>query len=413
MVRKHRYLLILLLLLLVVAVGNYYLSIGKVSEFEWLIEPQFEKAHDFYKGVAWVQEQKEGPWKLIDKTGKVIVDNFPAKDIEPYTRWVDLAAFLSAESVKYGFVNLSGDVVIRPEYNTIFSFKETTGTANVSQRGQDRRSIYGVIDKNENIVMPFTHDSIFHVQPNLFAIKKDKKWGYINVKKEVIADFIYGGSYSTHPLPSGLCVVVKGEDQDKKFGLIDEKGQIILPVSYDRIYQVSSVMEDLIAVSKDGQVGFVDTKGNTVIDLKFWGRQLIDETVLYYGTFYIFSEGLATVMLLKPHAEEMPTSDKQRIERWGARNLEAWVINKKGELLFRLQGLALGFFNEGFMLIRRRGSEPKYWLIDHEGKRYLLPPNLESGPLGLVTEGTLCMRTKTDSRRYKANKYGYLKIDFK
>ena len=184
-VKKRSYLIILLLFCLVVAVGVFHRSKIEVSEFKWLIEPRFEKASYFYKGVAWVQGEFGEPWKLIDKQGNVIVDNFQGE--VPSFSFIDskteLVAFRHKDGL-WGYINLSGDVVISADYQLADTFQD--GVAGVQKDG-----FYGVIDSYGEIVLPFKYERLWVGDSNMFAVKKDDKWEFVNSVGERVIDISF------------------------------------------------------------------------------------------------------------------------------------------------------------------------------------------------------------------------------
>jgi len=384
MVNKQRNLIVILLLFLIVTARVFYWPREEVSEFEWLIEPRFASATDFYKGVAWVREKNDSHWKLIDKKGNVIVDNFPGE--VPFFSLIDreteLIPFQSKEgSYDHGYINLSGDIVISPDYQSAGPFRN--GLAYVKKDGY-----YGVIDRYRQIVLPFMYEFVFIRDSNMFAVKKDEKWGFINAKGETIIDFIFDQT-GGQPLPGVYAVTL-----DKKIGLIDRIGEWILPASYDRFYSPIhfSFEQELehIGVTKDGKTGFVDAKGNVVIDFIFRAPEADEEGVYTITFLYSFSEGLAPVIL--------PSKDSDNKEKYG-------VINRSGKVLFELSGVPRGSYSEGYMLVFRI-KDKKYGLVDRAGNWHSLPTNI--GPRVIssrVSDGILKINRGTS-----LGNYGYIEI---
>ena len=91
------------------------------TSFEWLVEPQYESANDFSSGVAWVKVKKD-VWRQIDTQGNILIDNYEADFISQYDKETGLASF---KDINYnaGYINLSGDVVISPEYTFAYAFE--------------------------------------------------------------------------------------------------------------------------------------------------------------------------------------------------------------------------------------------------------------------------------------------------
>lgn len=380
--KKRNYLLLAVLLVcLVVTAGMIYRTGSEDSDFIWLIEPRFEDATDFCSGVAWVSE-KYKEWKLIDKDGKVLVDGFRASYISPYDKETGLAAFKDGKG--WGYVNLSGDIAMAPEYEWADSFEN--GIAYVKKNG-----FYGVIDRYGEVLLPIEHRKIPYYNSYMFATEKNGKWGYVTPRGEEITGFIFDTTYALRSSKTYAVVI------DKKVGVIDGEGQWILPASYDRVYVYPKDESGLIGVQKDGKVGYVDEKGNTVIDLQFEGIKSEEKGVYVVNFLYGFSEGYAVIEFSDSFSN---TKDGNTFG----------VIDKKGNLLFTLPGVPRSQFREGYMLVQRT-SDQRYGLVDRTGKWHPLPSYLGTGLLaGHVSEGTLRIPIRTKNNRYKEDKYGYLKI---
>lgn len=377
--KKYRYLLLLLICVLSVSACFFYQQ-GSQEEYEWLIEPMFERATNFYCGVAWVQDRYGKIWNLINKSGKVLVKDFEASSILPYDRNTGLA--LMSASSGSGYVNLSGDIVIPPEYQYISWFQN--GVARIK-----KDDLYGAVDYSGKIIFPITCENVAAFNANLFAVQKEGKWGYVNAMGENITDFVFDDiGYSS--VPSGPYPVAV----DEKWGLIDAKGEWVLPASYDAVCPPARGEETgLIGVIKQGNLGYVDAEGKLVVDFHFDGTEK--------GTFfyYAFSEGRAVVRL----------PDSNDPNDWNG------VIDETGNVLFRLPGAPRGFTREGYLLVLRH-SDKRYGLVDRSGKWRPLPSQVgfktSKGDVfsGWVSDGVLCVRTREKTRRYKEDMYGYLQI---
>ena len=384
-----RYFWRLVLLVAVVSVSGwlFYRHGPDGLEFEWLMEPQFDDAKSFYRGVAWVQEREGGPYKLIDKRGRAVVPEFSASYV---SRTNDLSYFRGPGNFE-GYVDLKGEVVVPPRYKSVSGIKDWVG---VVKSGD----LCGIIDEKGWTVLPIMYEKfIFIFNANLFGVKSGDKWGYVNGRNEAITDFMFDEPSTTFlNCPKGTCVAVL----NGKSGLLDGSGRWVLPASYDAIYGVvRGEAEDnpKIGVCRDGKVGFVDLRGNVVIDFQFYGPGWRD--------CYRFSEGLASVVLSDP---------KSTKDAFG-------VIDETGKVLFRFSEVPLGVFREGYMLVRdkreiyeeiifNQDKKANYSLLDRMGKAHPLPAWLE--PMGVeeVMEGTLLVRVRQKTRRHEKRKFGYLSI---
>lgn len=174
-----------------------------------------------------------------------------------------------AQKNKYGFVDTAGNVVIAPlEVDLITDFCEGLASFKTDNK-------WGVIDRNGNIVVEPKFDDVVKYCQGVASFKIGNKYGLLDKSGNQIIEPIYD-------YIAGTCDVIGRIAQlNKKWGWIDNSGQIIIDFSFD---EVGPFHEELAAVSYNLQWGFIDTKGQWKI------------TPQYKKAFY-FSEGLAPVSI--------------------------------------------------------------------------------------------------------------------
>ncbi len=272
--------------------------------------------------------------------------------------------------------------------------------------GKKGKYRYGIIDRQGKVVLPTVYEWVSPLTPYIFAVDKmgreednssgDEQWMYINEKGEPLFDRIFefkdlDGNPNTSDttfhttLPPNLYLA----GVDGKVGLINDKGEWVLPASYDMIYKAT---QEPIGVLKDGKVGFVDRKGNTVIDFQFGEHLALD------NSYYQFSDGLAVVVL--PGS----VTPKGEIPKSG-------VINEKGELLFTLPGMAKWVYRDGVVGVRTKDRVEG--LIDRKGNWYPLPPYLMMVSRSLSDGILRVVEQKSDGKNIKLGKFGYINVNIK
>ncbi len=387
-----------------VAISIFILSFSATAEtetpkvtFEWLVEPELHRANSFRHGVAWFQREEGGPWTLIDKNGKTIIKNFEVNFIGNYGDDVPLAPFAGLrDRPGYGYVDCSGKIVIAPRFAEANVFVK--GMALIVETSGDKK-YRKIIDHYGNMVLFVNYDDIRIAGTDLFAAKKDGKWGYVDKKAGIVVDFILDEPY---PLifPDNLYPVV----ENGKVGLRNRDGVSVLPAIYDVFYNYGYGDGDgLIAAVKNGKVGFVDIKGNTVIDFQFPDAGKSARVIPSYK----FLKGLAVILPLNSY----------RLANVSPGEVRCKVINSEGKLLFEFYGTPRTFFGEKFMLLEvSKASDENSWriyeLIDRSGNRYPLPHHLQLPFFSRenTSEGVLCMQMKEKNDIPAKRKFGYLKI---
>jgi hypothetical protein len=220
---------------------------------KWILPPTYYDGTDFSEGRAWVQEVKDGPWTLIDDKGNIIKEDFEARYIFEYSGGI--ASFESREDMeKIGFLNLSGDIVFQM---TSSAYWNKYGEGLITARGKN--GLYGFIDLSGDWMISPDYDSVSYFSEGLAQVKKGNKWGYINKSGDLVIDYLYDLAFW---FSHGVAVV----EVDSLYGLIDKDGKLLAEPEYEAFYWPWS---DPVGMQKNGKVGFIDSKGNIVIPFKF------------------------------------------------------------------------------------------------------------------------------------------------
>lgn len=135
------------------------------------------------------------------------------------------------------------------------------------QKGQ----LYGVADIDGNIIIPvkFTKISDNHFQHRYFTVFKGDFIGfYTRLGKCIISPekhFTSALISSTKSQSGRVYMYVLVEDNNKRCGLYDIKGNEVVPLEYDYCWlaDVGSIL--YIAIEKDGLTGALDLNGNLIV----------------------------------------------------------------------------------------------------------------------------------------------------
>jgi len=144
---------------------------------------------------------------------------------------------------KVGFVNKSGEFVVRPQFDETSSFKEglaavasgkyvnesrgEPGTIRISKTppGMQFKAKWGFIDKTGKSVIEPQFDAAQDFSQGLAAIQIGEKWGYVDHTGRVVVQPIYDSAKSF----SDDLAVVK---LDGKYGCINKDGKLVIPAKY-------------------------------------------------------------------------------------------------------------------------------------------------------------------------------------
>lgn len=156
-----------------------------------------------------------------------------------------------------GFINDQGKVIIKPQYEET-KFYIGMGSASSG----------------------FAED--------LAPVKKDGKWGYINLQGETAINF----SYDDARLFTGNRAVVM---VDEKYGLINPQGEWIVSPVYDQIYMKNGVG----MVERDNKSGFIDANGNVLVEPTYDYVDLNDKYGIWNPFVYVYKDDLVGVVRLE------------------------------------------------------------------------------------------------------------------
>ena len=162
---------------------------------------------------------------------------------------------------QYGIIDESGNIVISPKYQKFQILGSNLFYVKSEEDGED---IQFFIDKAEKKQTQWKKDLDikYTSENNLIALYNDYFWVYNMSGEEVLK------------CPSKVQVVrqfkndfivFSGEDYDWSDGIMDLKGEIVLPAKYEN---VTIVDNGFIAEKENGDVQLYDTKGNLIAEIK-------------------------------------------------------------------------------------------------------------------------------------------------
>ncbi|WP_343605408.1 WG repeat-containing protein [Fluviicola sp.] len=179
-----------------------------------VIDFRFKSAYTFCCGIA-VVEVALGEYKFMDKKGEILTD------YQPSIKLYEGLARKSFPDGKVGFIDSAHQTIIPPIFDDTRQFRE--GLAAAKQAGK-----WGFIDQSGQFVIPPVYHSALSFSDSLSAVSiENGKWNYINHRGEVViqvdaaqADF-FNGSIS----------MIRYEK--KAWKLIDKQGHLVSPYVFD------------------------------------------------------------------------------------------------------------------------------------------------------------------------------------
>lgn len=138
--------------------------------------PNYQKRGQFHSNLAIVKQK--GKFGAIDLNGKVAI---PLS----FTEIGDISALMAFSKGKgWGFMDLTGKVIIQPTFDYAESFKD--GQAIV-----EKLTLQGVIDAKGNEIIPITYTSVSRLTKDLFMVSNGSHFGILSAKGEQVVPVSY------------------------------------------------------------------------------------------------------------------------------------------------------------------------------------------------------------------------------
>ncbi len=197
------------------------------------------------------------------------------------------------EKGKYGVLNNNSDVIIKPVYDELSNFDDRRNKNIKTEHPHvinlhwlhnydgdeyaiaEYKNKYGIVNKNNEMVVKPIYDSISKLFNGFSIIKLDDKFGYLDDKFEVVQKPIFRDAREF----IGKVTFVQS-NANGKWGCITREMDLKINDEYDEIYNLQNGFARTV---KDGKWGFIDDTCKVVVKPK-------------YEYAYDFSKGYAKVV---------------------------------------------------------------------------------------------------------------------
>ncbi len=247
------------------------------------IEPKYSMVKNYFEGFAIVYLPNKPIINIINKFGdNIIPDGYEPRFFgfnSSYDRYFYEGLGIIEKNKKKGFVNELGEIIIAPIFDEVTNFTE--GLAGVLK---DKK--WGFINQEGKLIIDYKYVRIgvyyddsstrYHGPfRNGFARVADGinlwfKYSYIDKEGNLLTDFNYDYAEDFH---FGVAKVGLSKYHGKKigyeleYGLIDNKGHIIVQTIYDNI-DLEYIKDGFAVLELKNNRGLLDIKKNVVIDCK-------------------------------------------------------------------------------------------------------------------------------------------------
>ena len=290
--------------------------------------------------------------------------------------------FIFEEKGKLGLVDLQGKTVLAPTFNSIeekqpyfFACSKTKGCS--------------VYNGNLQLVLKGDYNSIELGCEGQFIVEKNRKYGVVSEKGTIILPLKYSFIDSNK---NGYTVTL-----NDKTGLFNSEGKEIIPISYRWIY-TDEIDDNIPIVARlNGKEGYINTKNEWVIPPT-------------YRDAFAFRQGLAKVREVRGY-RYINLKGEPVIQDFDANVIEpsdnTYIVGVRKEckyMVYDLNGNLLDTYN----LLRNNWSDDAIFAVKKGGKwgyidgygKVIIP--LEYEEVGNFSEGLAAVR--------KDGKWGYINL---
>lgn len=264
---------------------NGYITVSEDGKYgvisttkKQILKNEYEEIMQIYLDEYFVIK-KDGKPKLIDSKGNIILE-----DGFDEIKGITSNGIIFVKDNLYGEMNTSGEITIEAKYQDL---KETQNGIYIAKQNDK----YGIIDKEQNIKVEFNYMGItYNEKPKIylaenaeyetsiiddkFSIKLTGILSEINIDKEYIQMRI-NDEYKYYNLKceeKNNNEILKDNTiflskKDGKYGYVDKKGNVVVDYIYDDATEQNEY--GYSAVKKNGLWGSIDKDGKIIIEPKY------------------------------------------------------------------------------------------------------------------------------------------------
>jgi len=263
-----------------------------------------------------------------------------------------LALLKSSSSLRLGYVDTSGTIVIAPRFFAATGFAEGFAAAQ-----EDGRDGFGFVDRRGTMVIEPRFDAALPFSEGLAPVRLGDRWGFVDRTGALAIPARYDNvwGFSEGRARAALAGLT---------GYIDATGAWVVAPSY---FKAGDVREGMAPVCDRSRCGFLDRAGGVAIELRFddvgaysgglapvrlgnrWGY--VDRTGMMvieplYEEAAEFADGLARVGIVKDASYDTAFGG------YSGRAVFHGFIDARGATVFQPQILGTTSFSEGFAVVR-------------------------------------------------------------
>lgn len=306
---------------------------------------------------------------------------------------------------KYGFKNVAGKVIVKPVYDTASAFAE--GITLVGKKVTYDSYGYGLVNKAGKEFIPLIHDYIGELKEDISIYQLKGKMGYMDKTGKKLTPPKYSNAWVFKGGIAAVSVYDKVKIEDK-WGFIDKTGREIIPLKYSR---VCAYKEGIAVVEREGNKYFTinKTAKETPLNYDKVGFEYYDRILVQLSGKYGFINSKGEVVIPLKYDNAWDFSTYQRVGYLSIVRLgnKSGVIDTSGKEVVPMVYDWIMLYREGYAPVRMDGpkkmaADAQWGYIDSTGK--LVIP-MKYNVAGYFSEGLAAVSIPDGKKYYQ---YGYI-----
>jgi hypothetical protein len=236
---------------------------------------------------------KDNLYGFFDTTGRQRVD-FKYRTASGFSEGLAVVCFdFDSDYLAYGYIDHDDHMVIEPQFEFAYPFEEGYAIAKkydrfamIDHQGKEHipfkyieltpmhdgtfwavdaaTSNAALFDKHFKQLTPFIYEKVTDYTDGFYVVMRDNKTTFVNLKGKECCGW--------YDQVSGFFDGYSWVRVGNKYGIIDRKGNTVLPIEYDNSgYRSMEYLysEGLFLIEKEGRYGYADTRGRIVIPIQY------------------------------------------------------------------------------------------------------------------------------------------------
>lgn len=301
---------------------------------------------------------------LIDTMGRIIVeplfDHIECKD----------SVLIVTREGKFGILSVYGKEIAPPIYES-FDFENTYQDLILVKKN----GLYGMIDKKNNLLIPFEYDHIAKskYQPSLYEIRKGLDWQFYNPRNKTIGKLKF--SNNNVRIRDGQILIY-----DDAWIMADTNGNILVKSKIEITEMVNEHRFLIMKWEKGYHRYIIDENANIINDKDYYYLNKLNKNSLI-GAYDVVPDEHLTYgrpskwVILDENGNNKTGEVYDGFEKLNDDYYQVWIkkkakiINARGEKVFSLDYESCGKMNDHYFLLRNN-KKTRFLNLDKNIVRY-------------------------------------------